>query len=114
MPLHNVAIKLPKDYDDKKFEQILNDVEIGTIPTKFILELHIKLNNGQTIKVGPDFLRRVKSTEHIFEDTELKQFEDQVVDVDIYMNVDLVKATVYKNVGKILAKYFNDEDSTPS
>ena len=37
MPLLNVAIKLPKDYEDKKFEQILNDVEIGAIPTKFIL-----------------------------------------------------------------------------
>tara|TARA_B100000959_G_scaffold287152_1_gene369669 strand:- start:1659 stop:1991 length:333 start_codon:yes stop_codon:yes gene_type:complete len=108
MSLLNVAIKLPKDYEDKKFEQILNDVEIGAIPTKFILELHIKLNNGQTVKVGPEFLKRVKSTEHIFEDTELQQFEDQVIDIDIYMNIDMVKSTVYKNVGKILAKYFKD------
>ena len=30
---------------------------------------------------------------------------DQVVDIDIYMNVDLVKSTVYKHVGKILQKY---------
>ena len=29
MSLLNVAIKLPKDYEDKKFEQILNDVEIA-------------------------------------------------------------------------------------
>lgn len=110
----NVAIKLPKNHTDKTFEKILDDVEIGAIPTKFILELHIKLNNGQTIKVGQDFLRRVKTTESIFEDTELKQFEDQVLDIDIYMNIDLLKGTVYKNVGKILAKYFKDEDTTPS
>ena len=106
-------LKLPKDHEDVVFEKILNDVEIGAIPTKFILELHIKLNNGQTIKVGTDFLKRIKTTENIFEGTELKQFEDQVVDIDIYMNVDLLKATVYKNVGKILAKYFNDSDQGP-
>ena len=75
------AIKLPKGHNDKTFEKILDDVEIGAIPTKFILELHIKLNNGQTIKVGQEFLKRVKTTESIFEGTELKQFEDQVVDI---------------------------------
>ncbi|RZD42628.1 MAG: hypothetical protein CXT73_02555 [Methanobacteriota archaeon] len=63
MPLVDVAIKLPKNYNDKTFEKILDDVEIGAIPTKFILELHIKLNNGQTIKVGQDFLKRIKTTE---------------------------------------------------
>tara|TARA_S200000501_G_scaffold326220_1_gene324621 strand:+ start:1164 stop:1493 length:330 start_codon:yes stop_codon:yes gene_type:complete len=105
MPLHNVGIKLPKDHNDKEFEKILNDIEIGAIPTKFILEIHIKLTNGQTVKVGSNFLKKVKSTDRIFEDSELQQFEDQVVDIDIYMNVDLVKSTVYKHVGKILQKY---------
>ena len=114
MPLVDVAIKLPKGHNDKTFEKILDDVEIGAIPTKFILELHIKLNNGQTIKVGQEFLKRVKTTESIFEGTELKQFEDQVVDIDIYMNLDLLKGTVYKNVGRILAKYFKDGDTEPS
>ncbi len=114
MQLVDVAIKLPKGHTDKTFEKILDDVEIGAIPTKFILELHIKLSNGQTIKVGQDFLKRIKSTESIFEDTELKQFEDQVVDIDIYMNIVLLKGTVYKNVGKILAKYFKDGDPETS
>ena len=114
MPLVDVAIKLPKNHTDKTFEKILDDVEIGAIPTKFILELHIKLSNGQTIKVGQEFLKRIKTTESIFEDTELKQFEDQVVDIDIYMNIDLLKGTVYKNVGRILAKYFKDGDTEPS
>ena len=114
MPLLDVAIKLPKNHTDKTFEKILDDVEIGAIPTKFILELHIKLNNGQTIKVGQEFLKRVKTTESIFEDTELQQFEDQVVDIDIYMNIDLLKGTVNKNDGRILAKYFNDEDTKTS
>ena len=41
MPLVDVAIKLPKNHTDKTFEKILDDVEIGAIPTKFILELHI-------------------------------------------------------------------------
>ena len=64
--------------------------------------------------LGQEFLKRVKTTESIFEDTELQQFEDQVVDIDIYMNIDLLKGTVYKNVGRILAKYFNDEDTKSS
>ena len=111
MSLLNVVVKLPKTPEDEPFEQILNDVEIGAIPTKFILEIHIKLNNGQTVKVGQNFLKKIKTTDRIFEDSELQQFEDQVVDIEIYLNINLLKSTVQKNVGKILAKYFNNDNT---
>ncbi len=108
MPLLNVSLKLPDNADDSKFEELLKEVEIDSIPTKFINEIHIKLNNGQTVKVGQEFLKRIKTTNDIFSDTELNQFEDKVVDIDIYLNVPLLKAAVHKTVDKILAKYFEE------
>ena len=60
MPLLNVTLKLPENEgEDKSFEKILNEVEIDSIPTKFINEVHIKLNNGKTVKVGPEFLKQI-------------------------------------------------------
>ncbi len=109
MPLLNVTLKLPENEgEDKSFEKILNEVEIDSIPTKFINEVHIKLNNGKTVKVGPEFLKQIKSTDQMFTDTDLRQFEDKVIDIDIFLNVDLLKGAVQKNVGKILAKYFSE------
>ena len=41
MPLLNVTLKLPENEgEDKSFEKILNEVEIDSIPTKFINEVH--------------------------------------------------------------------------
>tara|TARA_B000000609_G_C24168100_1_gene348325 strand:- start:1047 stop:1376 length:330 start_codon:yes stop_codon:yes gene_type:complete len=108
MPLLNVSLKLPNGNEDKIFEQILNEVEIDSIPTKFIHEIHIKLNNGKTVKVGKEFLKQIKTTDDMFSNTDLRQFEDQVVDIEIYLNIDHLKGVVQKNVGKILTKYFKD------
>lgn len=109
MPLLNVSLKLPEGETDKTFENILNEIEIDSIPTKFISKIHIKLNNGKTVKVGTEFLRRIKNTDQMFTDTDLGQFEDQVVDIEIYLNMSHLKNIVYKNVGKIMAKYFKED-----
>ena len=109
MPLLNVSLKLPEKDTDKTFEKILNEIEIDSVPTKFINEIHIKLTNGKTVKVGTEFLQRIKNTDQMFTDTDLGQFEDQVVNIEIYLNVSHLKGIVYKNVGKILAKHFKDE-----
>lgn len=110
MPLLNVSLKLPDNIEDKTFEKILNDIEIDSIPTKFIDQIIIKLTDGRKVKVGPEFLQRIKNTDQIFSDTELKQFEDQTSDVEIYLNLDRLKLTIQKNVGKILTKIFKETD----
>lgn len=110
MPLLNVSLKLPNNIEDKTFEKILNDIEIDSIPTKFIDQIIIKLTDGRKVKVGPEFLQRIKNTDQIFSDTELKQFEDQTSDVEIYLNLDRLKLTIQKNVGKILTKIFKETD----
>lgn len=111
MPLLNVTLKLPDNNQDKAFENILNEIEIESVPTKYINELHIKLNNGKTVKVGQEFLRQIKTTDQMFTDTDLRQFENQVTDIEIYLNVSLLKNAIQKNVGKILAKYFEENEN---
>ena len=96
---------------DRHFQNMMNDIEVETIPLRFVRNINCVLQDGTTVVLGQgDFDENCKQDlESMIKDLE---FFDAISDLRISIDFDKVEADVEEHVTQILKRI--DDQSNPS
>lgn len=97
-----LKLKIPNKGIDDTFEDILNEIEVSTIPIKFVSEININLKTGQILRIQQGLLDQLNYTEEIFDHPNIQHIEDDIIDIEIFLNIEILRSTVAKTVKKLL------------
>jgi len=100
--LPELKLKIPNKGINDTFEDILNEIEVTSIPIKFVSEVNINLKTGQVLRIQQDVLNQLNYTEEIFDHPNIRHIEDDIIDIEIYLNIEILRSTVAKTVKKLL------------
>lgn len=92
---------MPIERKDRSFDRIFNEVDVQSVPSKYIMVVQIILEGGDVIEV------------HDFDDAQMiiEQLDrSQVVDVNISLDYESIKADVTSEIKTVLKNYFKDDD----
>lgn len=96
---------MPIERKDRSFDRIFNEVEIKSVPPKYINEVKITLRDGGVILLS--------SMEEASEVTSSLNIEE-IADISISLDYDSVKRDVTTEIGDILKNYFREGDDEQS
>ena len=91
---------MPIERKDRSFDRIFDEVEVHSVPPKYIMAVQIVLLNGDTIEVN-DF----EEAQVIIENLS----REEVVDVSISLDYESIKKDVTGEIKTVLDSYFKDE-----
>jgi len=100
---------------DRGFDDILSDVVMNHVPSEYIEEIIVHLNNGQAIRFAGEEVSQIDSLPAHLEKTGIIDSKDMVDDVEITMDLVKLKKDMKKYVSILLAKHFEnggDSDDT--
>jgi hypothetical protein len=94
---------MPIERKDRSFDRIFNEVEIKSVPPKYINEVKITLRDGSTILLS--------SMEEASEVTNALDIEE-IADISISLDYENVKKDVTKEINDILKQHFKEGDDS--
>ena len=92
---------MPIERKDRSFDRIFDEVEVHSVPPKYLMAVQIVLATGDTIEVN-DFDEAQVIIENLS--------RDEVVDVNISLDYESIKSDVTGEVKSVLDSYFKDDD----
>lgn len=90
--------------NDRSFNNIIDDMDIHTIPTKYIMGVTIVLHSGESIEIPSEILETMESAEDLVAGIE----RENIADVGIQINYDAIEHDVTSEMSSVLDKLFND------
>ena len=93
--------------NDRSFSNIFDDIDIHTIPTKYIMGVTIVLNTGETIEIPSEILESMESAEDIVAGIE----RENIADVGIQINYDAIEHDVTSSMSTVLDDLFNNNNN---
>lgn len=92
---------MPIERKDRSFDRIFDEVEVHNVPAKYIKSVMIILSDNSTIEVN-DF----DDARAIIE----SMTPSEVLDVNVSLDYDSIKADVTGEIKNVLDSYFKDEE----
>ena len=84
--------------NDRSFSKIFNEVEIQTIPPKYIQAIILTLSSGEKVEISEEMLDSIQSAEDVFAGIA----REDVVNVDIALDYDAIEHDVSTDVKSVL------------
>jgi hypothetical protein len=94
---------------DRSFEEMLREIHVEEVPVEYIDWIKVFLNDGSEVMFKKSDLSDIKSSTELLASKKLEQYLDRIVDFEVMMDSDLIKARVTRVVGALLATHFNRE-----
>jgi len=91
---------------DRSFDLIFDEVSLDHVPAEYIIEIIIKLLDGNTITMTREDLMSIDKSGN---DIVSHIMQDDVVDIAVKLDYERVKDDVLKGVSGFLGKYFSVE-----
>ena len=88
--------------NDRSFSKIFNEVEIQTIPPKYIQAIILTLSSGEKVEISEEMLDSIQSAEDVFAGIA----REDVVNVDIALDYDAIEHDVSTDVKSVLDGLF--------
>jgi|14BtaG_2_1085337.scaffolds.fasta_scaffold56318_2 hypothetical protein len=97
------------EFDRKaEFERLMEEIVPMSIPSDFVKELLVTLNNGQEVTLtGEELLQPLPVANDLSWDKLINQF-DKIEDIQVKIDVPAIQESVVLNVMKILAEHFQE------
>lgn len=97
------------EFDRKaEFERLMEEVVPMSIPSDFVQELLVTLNNGQEVTLsGEELLQPLPVANDLSWDKLISQFE-KIEDIQVKIDVPAIQESVVLNVMKILSEHFEE------
>jgi|TARA_R110000796_G_scaffold12553_5_gene41439 hypothetical protein len=92
--------------NDRSFSKIFNEVEIQTIPPKYIQAIILTLSSGEKVEISEEMLDSIQSAEDVFAGIA----REDVVNVDIALDYDAIEHDVSTDVKSVLDGLFGTHD----
>jgi hypothetical protein len=90
------------EQNDRSFNKIFEEIDIQTIPPKYIQGIIITLVSGQQITVSEEMLDSIRAPDDIFAGIE----KQDVFNVDIALDYDAIQYDVSRDVKSVLDRLF--------
>ena len=92
--------------NERSFSKIFNEVEIQTIPPKYIQAIILTLSSGEKVEISEEMLDSIQSAEDVFAGIA----REDVVNVDIALDYDAIEHDVSTDVKSVLDGLFGTHD----
>jgi hypothetical protein len=94
------------DHDHTEFNRIMHEIAPKEIPSKFVDMIKVIRKDGKvTTMTREDIINSVPVTGPVDWDRVAENYHD-IVDMEIYIDMDALEYTVHKNVHRMLGKFF--------
>ena len=94
------------EQNDRSFSKIFEEVDIQTIPPKYIQGIILTLIGGEKIEISEEMLDSIRSPEDIFAGIE----RQDVLNVDIALDYEAIQYDVSRDVKSVLDRLFENDD----
>lgn len=92
---------MPIERKDRSFDRIFDEVEVHSVPPKYIMAVQIILVNGDSIEVNS-----FDEAQVIIEEIA----KAEVADVQISLDYEAIKADVTGEIKNVLGSYFKNDE----
>ena len=92
--------------NDRSFSTIFDEVDIHTVPTKYILSIIITMTSGEQIEIPADILQSMESADDVIAGIE----RENISGVDISLDYEAIKTDVTTNMKSVLDDLFDNHD----
>jgi hypothetical protein len=93
------------EQNDRSFNKIFEEVDIQTIPPKYIQGIILTLIGGEKIEISEEMLDSIRSPEDIFAGIE----RQDVLNVDIALDYEAIQYDVSRDVKSVLDRLFEND-----
>tara|TARA_R110002074_G_scaffold110682_4_gene238135 strand:+ start:1540 stop:1833 length:294 start_codon:yes stop_codon:yes gene_type:complete len=94
------------EQNDRSFSKIFNEVDIQTIPPKYIQAIVLTLSSGEKVEISDVMLDSIESAEDVFAGIE----REDVTNVDIALDYEAIEYDVSTDVKSVLDGLFGTHD----
>lgn len=92
--------------NDRSFSNIFDDIDIHTIPTKYIMGVNIILHTGENIEIPAEILDTMESAEDLIAGID----RENIADVGIQINYEAIERDVTSSMSAVLDDLFGEND----
>ena len=103
MEVNNI---MANEQKDRSFSKIFEEVDIQTIPPKYIQAIILTLASGETVEISDAMLDSIESAEDVFGSIA----REDVVNVDIALDYEAIEYDVSTDVKSVLDNLFGTHD----
>ena len=98
------------DHNHAEFNRIMHEIAPKQIPSKFVDMIKVIRKDGKvTTMTREDIINSVPVTGPVDWDKVAENYHD-IVDMEIYIDMEALEYTVHKNVHRMLGKFFKKHD----
>jgi len=94
------------EQNDRSFSKIFDEIDIQTIPPKYIQAIILTLVGGEKIEISDEMLDSITSAEDVFAGIE----REDVMNVDIALDYEAIEYDVSTDVKSVLDGLFGSHD----
>jgi len=92
--------------NDRSFSNIFDEIDMHTVPTKYILSILITLVSGEQIEIPADILQSMDSADDVIAGIE----RESITGVDISLDYEAIKIDVTANMKSVLGELFDNHE----